>query len=189
MGLITCTTYKSLIICLTFFGILTDCQLVGSHTSNNLIALLKLGNKESTDLELLANPFSFINCSRDPAFILLSLEALVEEQPGTPGNFPGLFKVAREKYLFSPAQISGQNDKNLLICPKLWFGDTVSRYGIEIRYRDTVSRYDIKIQYQDMISRYGIEIWYQDTVSRYNIEIRYRDRYRDTISRFLHMKP
>jgi hypothetical protein len=67
------------------------------------------------------------------------IEPLVEEQPGTPGNFPGFFKVAREKYLFSPAQISGQNDKNFLIRPKLWFGDTVSRYGIEIRYRDTIS--------------------------------------------------
>jgi hypothetical protein len=39
-----------------------------------------------------------------------TIRPLVEEQPGTPGNFPGLFKVAREKNLFSPAQISGQNE-------------------------------------------------------------------------------
>ena len=81
--------------------------------------------------------------------------ALVEEQPGTPGNFPGLFKVAREKYLFSPAQISGQNDKNFLICLD---------FGSGIQYRDTVSRYDIETRYQDTISRHDIEIRYQDTV-------------------------
>ena len=52
-------------------------------------------------------------------------EALVEEQPGTPGNFPGLFKVAGEKYPFSPAQISGQNDKTFLICPKFWFANLI----------------------------------------------------------------
>ena len=100
------------------------------------------------------------------ALNMAPVSALVEEQPGTPGNFPGLFKVAREKYLFSPAQISGQNDKNFLICPKLWFGDTISRYGIEIRYQDTISRHDIEIQYRDTVSRYVIETWYRDTISR-----------------------
>ena len=101
--------------------------------------------------------------------------ALVEEQPGTPGIFPSLFKVAREKYLFSPAQISGQNDKNFLICPKLWFEDTVLRYDIETRYRDTASRYGIEMRYRVTISRYKFEIQYRDTASRYDIEIRHRD--------------
>jgi hypothetical protein len=55
---------------------------------------------------------SFLLFTWCPRQYLTVFGTLVEEQPGTPGNFPGLFKVAREKYLISPAQISGQNDKN-----------------------------------------------------------------------------
>ena len=56
--------------------LLTNCDKVGSQIGEMIIELMKFCNNTVSEIAATSNPFSILNCSRDPKFIELSLEVV-----------------------------------------------------------------------------------------------------------------